>query len=70
MRPPNEIELKQTMVLAMPIAEASAKIRAGGPVDDEEDYALPVWAGVVPMKLTRGEPVEDEAPRVATSVSS
>jgi uncharacterized protein len=60
-RAPNEIELKQTMVLALPIAEASAKVRAGGPIDDEEDYALPVWAGVIPLKLTKGEPIEDLA---------
>ncbi|HVG22784.1 MAG TPA: pyridoxamine 5'-phosphate oxidase family protein [Thermoanaerobaculia bacterium] len=58
-RPPNESELKQTLVLALPLEEASAKIRTGGPVDDEEDYALPVWAGVVPLKLTAGEPVAD-----------
>ena len=59
-RQPNEIELKQTLVLALPLEEASAKIRTGGPVDDEEDYALPVWAGVVPLQLTRGEPIADE----------
>ena len=58
-RPPNEIELKQTLVLALPLEEASAKIRTGGPVDDEEDYAMPIWAGVVPLKLTPGEPVAD-----------
>jgi nitroimidazol reductase NimA-like FMN-containing flavoprotein (pyridoxamine 5'-phosphate oxidase superfamily) len=58
-RPPNEIELRQTLVLALPLEEASAKIRTGGPVDDEEDYALPVWAGVVPLRLTPGEPVAD-----------
>ena len=58
-RPPNEIELKQTLVLALPLEEASAKIRTGGPVDDEEDYALPVWAGVVPLRLTAGEPLAD-----------
>lgn len=58
-RQPNEIELKQTLVLALPLEEASAKIRTGGPVDDEEDYALPIWAGVVPLTLTRGEPVPD-----------
>lgn len=58
-RPPNEIELKQTLVLAMPLEEASAKIRTGGPVDDEEDYALPVWAGVIPLKLTPGEAIAD-----------
>ena len=59
MRPHKEIELKQTLVLAMPLEEASAKIRTGGPVDDEEDYALPIWAGVVPLRLTAGEPIVD-----------
>lgn len=59
-RQPNEIELKATLVLALPLEEASAKIRTGGPVDDEEDYALPIWAGVVPLALTRGEPMADE----------
>jgi nitroimidazol reductase NimA-like FMN-containing flavoprotein (pyridoxamine 5'-phosphate oxidase superfamily) len=58
-RKPNEKELRQTMVLAMPIEEASAKVRTGGPVDDEEDYDLPVWAGVVPVRLAFGEPVDD-----------
>lgn len=58
-RPPNERELRQTLVLALPLDEASAKIRTGGPVDDEEDYALPVWAGVVPLKLTPGEGIAD-----------
>jgi nitroimidazol reductase NimA-like FMN-containing flavoprotein (pyridoxamine 5'-phosphate oxidase superfamily) len=58
-RPPNEIELRQTLVLALPIEEASAKIRTGGPVDDAEDYALPVWAGVVPLSLVPGIPVPD-----------
>ncbi len=59
-RPPNEIELKQTLVLALPLEEASAKIRTGGPVDDEEDYAMPIWAGVLPLKLTPGAPIADE----------
>jgi nitroimidazol reductase NimA-like FMN-containing flavoprotein (pyridoxamine 5'-phosphate oxidase superfamily) len=58
-RPANEPELRQTMVLALPLDEASAKIRTGGPVDDEEDYTLPVWAGVVPAAITFGVPVED-----------
>lgn len=58
-RAPNESELRVTSVLALPIGEASAKIRTGGPVDDEEDYALPVWAGVVPLRLVAGEPVAD-----------
>ncbi|MEO8901200.1 MAG: pyridoxamine 5'-phosphate oxidase family protein [Polyangiaceae bacterium] len=51
-RGPSESELKATLLLALPIAEASAKIRTGGPVDDDEDLSLPVWAGVVPLKLT------------------
>lgn len=59
-RPPSAAELAGTMVLALPITEASAKIRAGGPVDDEADYALPVWAGVVPLELTMGAPVPDD----------
>jgi nitroimidazol reductase NimA-like FMN-containing flavoprotein (pyridoxamine 5'-phosphate oxidase superfamily) len=59
-RPANEKELRQTMVLALPIDEASAKVRTGGPVDDEEDYALPLWAGVVPITLAYGEPIVDQ----------
>jgi len=58
-REPNEQEMKQTTVLCLPIEEASAKIRTGPPLDDEEDYALPMWAGVVPLKLVAGEPVDD-----------
>lgn len=49
-RKPNAGEWKATMVLALKIEEASAKVRTGGPKDDEEDYALDIWAGVVPMK--------------------
>ncbi len=59
-RQPNEIELKKTLVLSLPISEASAKVRTGGPADDEEDYAMPVWAGVLPLRLTPQEPVADE----------
>ena len=58
-RPPNEKELRQTMVLALPIDEASAKVRTGGPIDDDEDYELPIWAGVVPVTLAYGAPVDD-----------
>lgn len=65
-RPANEAELRQTFVLAIPIEEASAKVRTGGASDDEEDYALPVWAGVLPLRLTPGEPQTDE--RSAASV--
>jgi len=54
-RPANEIELKATSVLAFELDELSAKIRTGGPVDDPEDMALPVWAGVQPVALRLGE---------------
>jgi nitroimidazol reductase NimA-like FMN-containing flavoprotein (pyridoxamine 5'-phosphate oxidase superfamily) len=59
-RPPSEKELAATAVLALPILEASAKVRAGGPLDDEEDLALPCWAGHLPLRLTTGLPVPDE----------
>lgn len=58
-REPNEKEMKQTSVLEFTIEEASAKIRTGGPVDDEEDYALPVWAGVLPLTLSAAAPLPD-----------
>lgn len=58
-RPPSEGELKATLVVSFPIDEASAKVRTGPPVDEAGDYALPVWAGVVPLKLTAGAPVDD-----------
>ena len=58
-RRPAAQELKATTVLSLPIEEASAKVRVGPPLDDEEDYALPVWAGVLPLKLTPGEPIAD-----------
>jgi uncharacterized protein len=58
-RQPTEQELKATTVLALPLAEVSAKVRAGGPVDDEADYALPVWAGVLPLETVAREPVPD-----------
>jgi nitroimidazol reductase NimA-like FMN-containing flavoprotein (pyridoxamine 5'-phosphate oxidase superfamily) len=59
-RPPHPKELAATSVLSLPITEASAKIRTGGPGDDAEDYALPIWAGVVPLKMVTGAPVADE----------
>jgi hypothetical protein len=58
-RGPSERELKETAVLEFSIEEASAKIRQGPPVDDEEDLALPVWAGVLPIFLTAGKPAPD-----------
>jgi len=57
-RPPTPIELKQTSVLRLPIEEGSVKARTGGPIDDEDDLGLPVWAGVLPCTTTWGEPVE------------
>ena len=59
-RPPNEAELRQTLVLAIPLAEASAKIRTGPPIDDEEDYSLPIWAGIIPLSVTPSAPIDDE----------
>lgn len=58
-RLPNELELKATSVLKLAINEASAKIRTGDPIDDDEDYSLPYWAGVLPLKLTPGKPLND-----------
>ena len=59
-RPPTKNELKGTTVLLLPINEASAKIRTGNPVDDEEDYDLDVWAGVIPLNLTTAAPIDDD----------
>src|SRR3954468_23538823 len=58
-REPNTKEMAGTLVLRLPIDEASAKVRTGPPIDDEEDYALPCWAGVLPMRLVPGTPVPD-----------
>ena len=58
-REPNELEMKQTTVLSLPLTEASAKVRIGPPLDDEEDYKLPVWAGVIPLQLVADEPIDD-----------
>jgi nitroimidazol reductase NimA-like FMN-containing flavoprotein (pyridoxamine 5'-phosphate oxidase superfamily) len=55
-RQPNEAEIKGTTILALPIEEASAKIRTGPPKDFDEDLSLPVWAGVIPLDLRRGRP--------------
>jgi nitroimidazol reductase NimA-like FMN-containing flavoprotein (pyridoxamine 5'-phosphate oxidase superfamily) len=58
-RPPTDEELRSTLVLRLRIDEGSAKVRAGGPIDDEDDLALPHWAGVIPLSVVRGEPVPD-----------
>jgi len=59
-RQPNEKELKATSVLRLPISEFSAKVRVGPAVDDEEDYAFPTWAGVIPLEMKSGTPIRDE----------
>lgn len=66
-RQPSEQEMKATTVLALALAEASAKVRTGPPIDDEEDYGLPVWAGVIPLRLVAGEPVAD--PRLPQDIT-
>jgi uncharacterized protein len=58
-RQPNERELKATSVLRVPIEEFSAKVRLGPPIDDEEDYSFPTWAGVVPLEMVAGAPIDD-----------
>jgi uncharacterized protein len=58
-RLPTETELKATAVLALPLAEVSAKIRKGPPKDDAEDYELPIWAGVVPLSIVQAPPIAD-----------
>jgi hypothetical protein len=63
---PSEAEMKATTVLALPLEEVSAKIRTGPPVDEEEDYALEVWAGVLPLKFMPQKPVND--PRLNSGV--
>ena len=58
-RGPTETELTATAVLEFEVEEASAKIRTGGPLDDEQDYALPIWAGVVPVEMKPRPPIAD-----------
>ncbi|MBE9178557.1 pyridoxamine 5'-phosphate oxidase family protein [Oculatella sp. LEGE 06141] len=67
-RHPNRQELAGTLVLSLPLTEASAKVRMGPPVDDEDDYSLPVWAGVLPLHLKAGEAIADPQlpPTIAT----
>ena len=65
-REPTEAELKQTSVLKLPLEEASAKVRTGPPLDDDDDYELPVWAGVIPLRVEAGTPVTD--PRVINGI--
>jgi uncharacterized protein len=65
-RGPAPGELKATTVLSLPIDEASAKVRTGPPLDEEEDYDLPAWAGVVPLSIKAGEPIP--CPRLAPGI--
>jgi uncharacterized protein len=65
-RAPTEKEMKATALLALPIEEASAKVRSGPPLDDEEDYSLPAWAGVIPLSLQAGVPLPD--PRLGEGI--
>ena len=65
-REPTDQELKATTVLSVPLKEVSAKVRTGPPLDDEEDYALDVWAGVIPLKLVAGAPLPD--PRLPSHI--
>jgi uncharacterized protein len=58
-RQPNQKELKATLVMRLAIEEFSAKVRQGPPIDDEEDYAFPTWAGVIPLQMVAGKPVND-----------
>ncbi len=65
-RPPTANELKATAIVALPIDEASAKVRSGPPLDDEQDYALGAWAGVLPLRTRPGAPEAD--PRLAGGI--
>ena len=67
-RPPNERETNGTLIMAITLDEASAKVRKGGPKDEPEDYELPFWAGVVPVWRSYGTPIVDEDMRVEASV--
>ena len=66
-RKPNELELKQTLVLRIPLREASAKIRSGAPMDEQSDYNSRVWAGELPLRIVPGTPIRD--PRSPFDVS-
>jgi uncharacterized protein len=59
-RQPTDQELKATSVLVLPLDEVSAKVRTGPPIDDEEDYEMTIWAGVVPIRMRAGDPIPDD----------
>jgi nitroimidazol reductase NimA-like FMN-containing flavoprotein (pyridoxamine 5'-phosphate oxidase superfamily) len=66
-RPPSEKEIRSTLVLALPLTEASAKVRTGPPIDDEADYRLPVWAGELPLRTVAAPPLAD--PRMSPAAA-
>lgn len=66
-RPPSATELRATVVFSLSLAEASAKVRSGPPADEPEDLSWPVWAGVIPLRTVRGEPIAE--PNVPTTGS-
>ena len=65
---PDQSELQATLVLKLPLVEVSAKVRTGPPIDDEDDYKLSVWAGVVPLQLVAGAPISDD--RLPTGIEA
>ena len=67
-REPNERELQLTTVLSLPLTEASAKVRIGPPLDDEQDYEMDVWAGVIPLRLIAEAPLDD--PRLPAEIAA
>jgi hypothetical protein len=67
LRPVNDQELKATTVMSLELKEVAAKVRPGPPSDDEADYGLPVWAGVVPVRYQVGAPEDD--PRLASGIA-
>jgi uncharacterized protein len=67
LRETTDAELKGTLVLSLPLKEVSAKVRSGPPKDDEADYALPLWAGVVPLRLAASTPIDD--PRLPKGIA-
>lgn len=69
-RHPTSQEMRATSVISFSIAEASAKVRTGAPKDDEEDYALPIWAGILPLPFATGSPIADERNQPGVEVPS
>ena len=68
-RPPTASELRATLVVSIPLDEASAKVRTGPPIDEEEDYDLPFWAGELPVRIVAGEPLPDDRLHAAAALT-